>query len=74
MLTEAEKIGAIKAWAAHKTKHTRKKRGKNSHVYSYMKRETVEGKFYEARHSGSQVPAGVSMDLWYVPGTTRAPP
>ena len=52
ILTEAEKIEAIKAWAAHKTKHTRKKRDKNSHVYYYMKRETIEGKFYKARHNG----------------------
>ncbi len=52
MLTETEKIEAIKAWAVHKIKHTRKKRDKNSHVYYYIKRETIEGKFYEARHSG----------------------
>ena len=51
LLIEAEKIEAIKAWAAHKTKYIRKKRDKNSHFYYYMKREAIEGKFYKARHS-----------------------
>ena len=45
-LTEAEKIETIKKWAAHKIKHTRKKKDKNSHVYFYMKRETIHGCFY----------------------------
>src|SRR6266480_6754043 len=38
---------AIKKWAAHKSKHTRKKKEKNSHVYYYMKREIVHGSFFE---------------------------
>ena len=37
----------IKKWAAYKSKHTRKKKEKNSHVYYYMKREIVYRSFFE---------------------------
>ena len=46
-LTEAQKMEVIKKWAAHKSKHTRKKKEKNSHVYYYIKREIVHGSFFK---------------------------
>jgi hypothetical protein len=52
ILTEAEKIEAIKKWAANKAKHTKKKRDKNSHVYYYIKREVVDSEFYTEIPSG----------------------
>jgi hypothetical protein len=52
ILTEAEKMEAIKQWAAHKAKHTREKKEKNSHVYYYMKREIIYGSFYAEKSSG----------------------
>jgi hypothetical protein len=51
-LTVTEKMEAIKKWAAHKAKHTRKKKDKNSHVYYYMKRETLHGCLYEDKATG----------------------
>jgi hypothetical protein len=52
VLTEAEKMEAIKQWAAHRAKHTRKKKEKNSHIYYYMKREIIYGSFYAEKSSG----------------------
>jgi hypothetical protein len=50
-LTVTEKMEAIKKWAAHKAKHTRKK-DKNSHVYCYMKREALHGCLYKDKVTG----------------------
>ncbi len=38
---------AIKKWAVHKSKHIRKKKEKNSHVYYYIKREIVYRSFFK---------------------------
>jgi hypothetical protein len=64
-LTVTEKMEAIKKWAAHKAKHIRKKKDKNSHVYYYMKRETPHGCLYEDKATGSSVYRNTDGDVVY---------
>ena len=54
-MTEAEKMEAIKKWLTNKEKHTKKKRDKSSHVYWYMAREALEGRFYAEFEGGPKI-------------------
>ena len=45
-MTKAQKVAAILKWTEDFKKHTKKKKDKSSHVYYYMHRETLDGRFY----------------------------
>ena len=54
-MTEAQKVEAILKWTEDFKKHTKKKKDKSSHVYYYMHRETLDGKFYAKEKDGPHI-------------------
>src|SRR6266536_3330154 len=52
IMTEVEKMEAIKKWVLNRERHERKKKEKTSHVYWYMKREVLPGVFYSEFNRG----------------------
>ena len=54
-MTDIEKAQALMKWRKHKKAHMTKRKAKNSHVYWYMNRELVPGKFYPEYEGGPKI-------------------
>jgi hypothetical protein len=54
-LSDIQKAELLATWRKNRRGHEKKKKDKNSHVYWYMKRETIRGSFYAENEGGPKI-------------------